>query len=234
MDGPANADRPGMFEVVDWPDQLTARVVEPGPDPRIHGYAVQGDLARHHTFSDVLYLSLVGEVPHALASRAFDVALTFLSPVPIQDGATHAAALSRLCNAPPRAALAVAAVALTERAQFLLDAHREFCAWLERPAPEPPEVYLAEDEVELARVERLRSVLPRELELPRGFDRLRLDAALICVLHACGLKKPEQQLAVLMMAGLASTFAEAMTTPPLSFRQYAMNTPPFHYRGRDV
>src|SRR4051812_18335703 len=48
----------GPFDREPFPDRLTARVVEPGPDARIHGYHVAGDLARHAGMADVVWLAL--------------------------------------------------------------------------------------------------------------------------------------------------------------------------------
>src|SRR3569833_4066608 len=54
----------GALDDTPWPTQLIARVVAPGDDDdRVNGYAALGDLARHYSFTDLLYLGLVGELP---------------------------------------------------------------------------------------------------------------------------------------------------------------------------
>jgi len=70
---------PGPLEEASFPEQLSARVVTPGANPRLHGYDVEGDLARHYQPSDLLFLLLIGELPAAPVSRAFSVALMFLA-----------------------------------------------------------------------------------------------------------------------------------------------------------
>src|SRR3954465_6322697 len=109
----------GMFDAVEWPQQLKAKIIEPSPDPRIHGFATEDDLARHYGFVDLVYLSLTGDWPTPDAARALEVVMIFLAAVPINEGPTHAASVARLCNAPARAVLEVASVALAERGRFI-------------------------------------------------------------------------------------------------------------------
>lgn len=90
---------PGPLEVSSFPEQLTARLVTPGERPRIGGYDVESDLARHYAFSDLLFLSLTGELPDARESAVLGVALGFLAPVSIAHASTHGASLARLCGA---------------------------------------------------------------------------------------------------------------------------------------
>ncbi len=222
----------GPFDVVEWPAQLTARVVMPAEDPHIHGYAVEGDLARHYSFGETLYLTLCGELPSAEIARAFEVALIFLSPVAIGEGPTHAAALTRLCAAPARGVLAVGAIGLAERARFVLDQQREFLGWLASGAGAPPASALSHDALERESVARLRAALPRDVIVPALDHPLTRTAALVAVLVFCGLSQPEQLEAAWTLAGFASCVAEALATQEKSFRSYPMNLPAFHYEPR--
>ena len=98
-----------------FPERLTARVVTPGERPRVHGYDVEGDLARHYQPSDLLFLMLKGELPPPAASRAFAVASMFLTPVSVAHASTHAAVVGRLCGATPRSSFGVAAIGAAEQ-----------------------------------------------------------------------------------------------------------------------
>src|SRR5258708_5243088 len=86
--------RAGPIDVGLWPSQLTARVVDGGFRPRILGYDVQTDLARHYSFAEVVLLCLCGEVPTREVGRAFEIALSFLAPVSAAEAPAHAAGLA--------------------------------------------------------------------------------------------------------------------------------------------
>src|SRR5208283_1807484 len=111
----------GMLDAIEWPRQLKAAVIKPGAEPRLHGYAVETDLAVNYDPTDVLYLALTSELPTDDARRGLAVTMVFLSCVGIHEGPTHAAFLARLGNAPARAVLEVAAVALAERGRFAVE-----------------------------------------------------------------------------------------------------------------
>jgi hypothetical protein len=223
----ASAD--GMFDVVDWTRRIKGHVVEPGADPRLLGYSAEGDLARHYGFTEVLFLTLAGELPDEQTARALDVVMAFLAVVPSSEGPTHAASLVRLCNGPGRAVLQVGAVALAERARFVLDEHRAFLSWLDGGGDELPVGSMSTDPTEASSVARLRDALPPSLAVPVLARPLTRSAALIAVLHACGLRRAEQIELVWTMAGLGAVFAEAMATKPFAFRDYPMGTPAFRY-----
>jgi len=53
--------------------------------------------------------------------------------------------------------------------------------------------------------------------------------ALFMTLHFAGLRGSDQLEAVLVMAGLAPTLAEAISHTPMAFLQYPMNVPAFVY-----
>lgn len=220
-----------MLDAVDWPRQLQATAVRPGPDPRLYGYALETDLAANYAPPDVLYLALTGELPSVDASRGLEVAMAFLSCVGIDEGPAHAAFLARLCNAPAASVLQVAAVALCERGRFAVEELRDFLDWLDGGSAAPPMRYVTTDPDSAHSLERLRAALPTSLVVPALRHSLTRSAGLAAVLHACGLGRPEQLEVVWTVAALAPTFAEAMTAKPLAFREYPMDTPAFRYRG---
>lgn len=134
---PWDRDAPTPFSENPWPAKLTARVVSEGTDPRIHGYSVASDLARNYRFSDVVYLSLTGELPSDEQSRTFERALILLSPISIAEAPSHAASLARVCDGSNSAVIGTGAIALAEQARFVIAEHREFLAELSRSGATP-------------------------------------------------------------------------------------------------
>jgi hypothetical protein len=115
---PWDPNAPTPFSQNPWPDKLTARVVQPGDDPRIHGYAVAADLAKHYRFSDVIFLSITGELPTEDQSAKFERALILLSPISVAEAPSHAASLARVCDGSNSAVIGTGAMALAEQARF--------------------------------------------------------------------------------------------------------------------
>lgn len=220
----------GPLEAATFPEQLTARVVTPGARPRIAGYDVESDLARHYAFSDVLFLSLAGELPSSVESVAFGVALGFLAPVSIAHASTHGASLARLCGAVTSSIIGVGCIGLAEQGRVLVHDHRDLLAWLEhKDGPLPPR-FRAQDEADRASVARLAEALS-----PTGFEGIDLSldpsraAALLMVLYALGLTRPAQLEAAVVCARLPTTIAEALATKTTSFNHYPMNLPRYEY-----
>ena len=222
-----------------WPLELTARVVdETGVDadgkrgaPRIHGYDVHDDLARHFSFAEVVLTSLTGIAPTKDVGRAFEIALTFLSPASIAHAPAHAASLAQMCGSRPAGVLGVACLGLTEEGRWLLDTHAELLVWLADAHDSkraPPASACATNDDDRAAVSRLRALVA-PLVVP-GLDAdLALDAALLAVLFACGLRSRESIEPALLIARVACATAEAFAVKPAAFREYPMNNPPFRY-----
>ena len=40
------------FDKATWPEKITAKVVQPGPSPRLYGYELHQDLAKNYRWSD--------------------------------------------------------------------------------------------------------------------------------------------------------------------------------------
>jgi hypothetical protein len=219
----------GPIDDADWPDKLTARVVTPGPRPAIHGYDVEGDVATHYSFAETVLLALTGELPAATHGRAFEIALQFAAPAPVNEAPTHAAVLARICCGTTSSILGTAAIALAEQARVLVSEHR---AWIEllsgSIASVPPECCAA-SEGERASVERLRRALRDTVEVPALALDVGRFAALVAVFHACGLTRPRQIECALVMAKLPVATAEALATPAGSFRRYPVLLPPIAY-----
>ena len=227
---------PSPFDAIPFPDNLTARVVTPGPRPLVQGYDVESDLARHYTFAEGILVALTGDAPDAALGRAFEVALLFLSPAPVHEAPTHASVLARLCAGSASAVLGTAAVGLAEQARSAVAGAGTFLRWLEASAKgvPPPEAMAKEDE-ERASVARLREALGPELaRFPALSFDLGRTPALLAVLHTCGLRAPHALEAAWVVARLATAVAEAMAADALSterraFLRYPMQLPRFQY-----
>jgi hypothetical protein len=222
--------QPGPLESGQFPDMLTARVITPGCEPRVHGYDVENDLARHYGATDLVLLSLTGELPSEAVRAAFEVAWLFLAPVSVAHAGPHATLLARLCGATPSATLGVAAIGLAEQARVLLAEHHELLRSLRSRADALPARYQSREPDQLAAVQRLNEALEGiELVVPALAQCPTRDAALLSVLFACGLKRPEQLQAAVVLARLPSALAEGFAERATNFGNYPINLPAFVY-----
>lgn len=220
----------GPLETHSFPERLTARVVTPGSHPRLHGYDVEADLACHYDPTDILFLALTGELPTASASAALRVALTFLAPMSIAHASVHAASLARLCGTASASVIGVAAIGLSEQARLSLDEHADLFVWLKAGSGELPAGFRAREASDQETCRRLRGALePTGLEVPALAQNPTRDAALLCVLFACGLVRREQLEAAVVTARLPSAVAEAMTEKVTNFGRYPINLPRYQY-----
>jgi hypothetical protein len=220
----------GPVEEVRWPEQLQGHVITPGPEPRVHGYDVERDLARYYRFTDVSLLALVGELPSEEQSKAFDVALTFLAPLSMADAPTHAAALARICGSPSSGVLGSAAVALSERARSVVTEAAPLLEWLASGGgglSPPPEAATEEDS---RAVRHLRETLAAcSVRVEALNHPLSRQSALLATLWFAGLTRPEQLETALIMASLPSVAAEAFMHRIGSFTDYPTSLPPFEF-----
>jgi hypothetical protein len=222
--------RAGPIDVGLWASQLTARVVEGGGAPRILGYDVQADLARHYSFGELVLLCLSGEVPSRGVGRAFEIALSFLAPVSVAEAPAHAAGLAHLLGADPSGVMAGAAIGLSERARHVVAQHAPVLEWLASPDAGLPGEAKAVDGEQADAVQRLAGALePTGIEVPLLARRPSLMAGLLAVLYRCGLRRPAQFEAALCMAALPAVIAEAFAVPPYAFFNYPMNLPAYRY-----
>ncbi len=220
----------GPFDVAPWPDVLTARVVTPGVQPRLHGYDCEGDLATGTRCGERLILALTGEVPTAARARAFDVVTSFLAPVAVNEAPTHAAMLARLCSGSTSSILATAALALAEQGRCAVASLVPHWLWLARPETEAPAALKALDEDDRASVMRLRRALqPAGLSVPALEHDLGRTPAIVAALIACGLEEPHQVEAAWVITRLPVAFAEAMAATPGNLREYPWHLPRFSY-----
>ena len=132
----------GLLDRVNFPDRLTALVVEPSADPRVHGYAVQGELGHEVDFLQVAWLALTGELPTSNEREAFSRALVWLAPLHVGEGPAHAAVLSRVAGAPPEMVPAIGVVGLGQLISHELETYAPLFAWLVSRSGELPSTVL--------------------------------------------------------------------------------------------
>lgn len=204
-------DPRGPVEAFAFPTELTAHAVEPGARPRLHGYDVEGDLAKRYSFAETVLCALTGEAPSREAGRAFEAAMTFLSPVPVSEAPVHAALLTRLCGATDAAVISAGAIAAAERAAFMVRNDTEG----------------TDDDDAVARLLDAAGI-----DAPWPADaRPTLRGAILSVLRWCGLETDAQLTSAITIASLATCAAEAFAVKPASFRDYPMDLPRFVYDG---
>jgi hypothetical protein len=222
---------PGVFDVVSFPDKLQGHVVDPGREPRIHGYAVRADLARHATLLELGWLSLMGELPSEAEREALQLALAWLSPLHVGQGPAHAAVLARVSGAPAEVVPAVAVAALgqwiSEERQRLLP----LFAWLDGQG-EPPEAALQETpteedralyaEIVAASARWFAQPLPASPVLSR-------EAAAYAVLHRLGASDELVLQTLVTWARLPVVMAEACHARPGAVTTYPACLPPYRY-----
>jgi hypothetical protein len=224
----AGSDEPdlGPIDSRTWPKELIANAVTVGPHPRLFGYDVEGDLAAHYRFSDLIYVSLTGELPDDARSRAFEVALCFAAPLSVREAPVHAAVLARLCGARPGGVLSVAGLTLAEHAGTFVALVNDV---LETRSGELPPELQAQDEDERAAVASLVRLLDGVFDVPVLRADPSREVAIIAVLRACGLTSTFQLTSVLTLARLPGTLAEASKIKPGDFGTYPIDTPHFEY-----
>jgi hypothetical protein len=220
----------GPIDDPPWPTQLVGRVVTRDAAPRVHGYDVQRDLAVHYRLGETILLCLTGEPPSEATGKAFEVAMTFASPVDAGEAPAHAGIVARMCGAPASGVVAVVATAMAERQRSWVAEQQALAAWLADNGTPFPEDASAKTEEDREAVTRFRACLPPAFASHPVFGHdARLDACVLAVMHACGIANEDRLVAALTIAGLASACAEAFATKPGDFKSYPMNTPPFTY-----
>ncbi len=209
-------------------DTLEASVYDPhDPVHRLRGYAVGADLARHYRWSDVTYLTIVGELPPTdEAARAFELALVHAYRLPISAAVVHAARTARHVSSADGNAesiVAVAGIGLAEHLRRLLDAHGSLLDWLQDREGDVPVEYL-DDARPMAELDEL---LPEGHALPH--PQLTFDAAIVSVLFDAGLRERHQLSAALAAALLPGVLAEAHAVSDPRLLASPLNVPYWVY-----
>lgn len=213
-----------------WASHLTARVIDPGPPARVHGYEVDGDLALHYRYTDLLRLALVGDLPSDAEGRAFDLAIQLLAPIDVSSAPAHAGVLARTCGARSSAAIGIAALALAEQARHITAEHAALLSWLDDPRGELPATFVTHSPEEATAVARIQAaVRDTGIEVPALAASPTRMAALLAIVHACGLRRAEQIEAALVIARMPCVLAECFAAAAGAFQVYPMRLPPFRH-----
>lgn len=222
----------GPFDREAFPARLTARVVEPGPDARIHGYHVAGDLARHHGVADLLWLALRGDLPTEAQRAALEIACVLLAPVHVGQAASHAAFLARIAGATAGATLAIATVGLGELVRHEHDTLAPWFAWLDRGGAVPDVARSADPSDEAVTAQRwLDGRMRAWFGAERGLPPVALTrvACAHALLHALGLRGPLVVETIAVWARLPVIAAEAAHARAGAVRMYPARLPDYQY-----
>lgn len=247
----------GPFDRERWPERLAARVVSPGAAPRLHGYDVAADLARHYGIADVAWLALCGELPDDAQRAAFSTALVLLAPTHLGQAPAHAAFLSRLIGALPAATVGVAAAGLGELARTERNALAPWLAWLDANSDRDddddddggdddvsavPACARAPqgDESSAARAPlaadaqhwldlQMRSWFGDARGLRARGVALHRTACAYAILHRLGLTEPLAVELLATWARLPAVIAEASFAKPGAVRSYPARVPDYRY-----
>lgn len=224
----------GILDRVAFPARLTAHVVEPAADPRIHGYAVEADLARNVGFVDVGWLALTGELPDASEREALTTALILLAPVHVGEAPGHAGVLARVAGAPDEVVPAICVVALGQQIVAEVRGLAPLFRWLREPVGPPPAAAVLVDPSDEQR-ERQRVVAAassRWFGPDRGLPEdpvLTREATAYALLHRLGVADPLRLQAFATWARLPVVLAEAACTAPGAVHDYPGDLPAYRY-----
>ncbi len=224
----------GPVEDLKWATRLKAHVVTPGSRPRIHGYDVRGELMEHLTLSELMLLTLTGELPGKNASLAFERVMIFLAPVSVAEAPVHASVLAGLCGSGSSGMTGVAALTLAEQARAAVEENRPLFEWLREGAggdsPLPPSGREEREETGLL----LSSLKRAGVETPSSWENLSPNAAALAVLHSCcGLTDPGTIEFFLVLTRMPCAIAEGKAVSPGGFRDYPIDLPVFTYRDEE-
>ncbi|MBV1857493.1 MAG: hypothetical protein KUG77_03710 [Nannocystaceae bacterium] len=203
---------PRPVEANSWPDKLDANVVSPGPRPRVHGYALCEDLARHYDFGEFLVTALVGAPPTPCWGRAVNMALIALGGVGVEHASVHVATLARRCGADDRSTLQAGLLSLVEEVTAEVTG--------------PPTTQIPPT----APVLEFHRSLPDEVQVIVGVPTSTLRQHALRVLDEAGISSPMQQMVALSLAQLPTLAAEAMAVSRGDVRGYPMQLPKFDYQ----
>jgi hypothetical protein len=225
-------DRKGPFEEGTWSERLTALCVERSPHYRLHGYEIEQDLARHYGIAEVMLLALAGEAPSLACGKAFEAALLFACPCPVDEAPTHGARLARSFGAPVTSAVAAGMLLGLEAAQAEVHHHRELLCWLsDGRRGTLPECARATHERDAASVEELTRCIGEahgDLAPPPMASRM---AAVIAVMWACGLRSEDQLAIALWWAKAVSIAAETVAASRGGLVKFPVLLPNFRYEA---
>ena len=221
----------GPLDDMPAPETLQARVVTTSDNPAIHGYNMYHDLVKHYSFTEMIYLSLKGELPNKESGHAFEIALKFLFPISISEAPSHAGVVGKICTGQPSAVMGMTAITLIDMARQCIEDHQKLLVWLYSPTDELPKSFRAKEENTRKIVLELKNHLAQTQFSCDIFKHdPNLISALIAVLYACGLQVPEQIQAAIVFAKYPCAIAEGFAVPAFSLFEYPLRLPNYQYK----
>ena len=209
---------------------MAAHAVEPGlSDDRLHGYAVLGDLSKHYSSSDLLYLAIQGELPDERASRVFALAHAALATLSVREAPAHVAILSRICGAHLSSALGAGAITLAESAHRLLDEHAPLLAWLAHPDGDLPPAFHNPDPADTWVTSLVDAARAHQVDVSLVRDSMSRDAARLALLFEAGICDAERMQAAIIATRFTGVVAEALLSRPEHLNLYPVKLPPYQY-----
>jgi hypothetical protein len=226
-----DSEHRGPIEHHRWPDKLQAWVWSAGPRPRVHGYDLQDDIARHFGFAELTLTSLRGHAPTPAEGSLFEAVMLFLAPAFVSESPAHAAVVARTCDSRWPAVMACGSAVLAEQAHAIVEQHAELLSWLEHPEQPFPGFARCRDDEEREAVARFAArVRQSSLSVPALDHAPTLLAAILAAAHRCGLEDVEHLSALVVIARLPAVLCEALR-PPGNLRAYPIDTPHVTYRA---
>lgn len=214
-----------------WPDKLQARVWASGARPRVHGYDLHDDIARHYGFAELVLTSLRGRAPSREEGSLFEAVMLFLSPTFVSEAPAHTAVVARTVDSRWPAIIACGSTVLAEQAHALVEQHAELLRWLDDPSGPFPEPARCHDDEERLAVARFASRAEQStLSIPALAHDPTLFAAILAAAHCCGIAGPEAMSAMVVVARLPGVLSEALR-PGGKLREYPMDLPHVTYRA---
>lgn len=221
--------RRGPIEDGTWPSTLSGFVGDPNDPSRMHGYDVWRDLSVHYGLAELVLTALRGVAPERAEGEAFALALALLVPVSIAESEVHATALASMLGAPPPAVVSTGAIGIAEHANGVIGRHREWIAWLDAPNGSPPADVHAQGDRDRACAALVRTRIDAAICPVVHRLELTVDAMLVALLHAAGLRGDSQMITAWVVARLPATVAEAAAHPYGAQHDYPLEVPPFDY-----
>ena len=232
----SDATRPrgdGPVEAGPWPDRLAARALSLGGSPRLRGYDVQRDLAKHYSLVEVVWLALLGELPASPREAALlERVLLFLAPVTVAEAPAHAAALAQHCRSSAAAVIGIAGLTLAQEGLWVVEAHADLIGWARGQIAEFPEAFRRPEEA--AAVARLAACLAAlDHRGPVFAERPGLVGACLATLVELGFDQPTHLVTLWGWARLPCALAEGFAAPAGRLSTYPMDLPRFVYEDPD-
>lgn len=207
-----------MFDLNESATLLPAYVMN-DDESCVHGYSIDSDLSKGKSVSDLIYLSLIGELPTERQRAAFDVGYMFLAFQSPGDASIHGASLSKRMGAPSLSVINTLLLSLSDQA----------CAWSKRHIDVDENRFCDHFQTEQScertafLVERLKSRGVINF-LDERVSRLEIDSALFHLFYAIGFRESFHFETIFLHAKSTPAIAEAMAAP-LGNRDYPFQLP---------